>query len=88
MHASSARDVISGTRNTTSLIHSSRFLLPGDKGSEMDLQILRQNGYDGARRKKRKMPVLSNTLGRAVAVFVAVAIAVAEAGAVAVAGAL
>ena len=49
---------------------------------------MRQNGYDGARRKKRNMPVLSNTLGRAVAVFVAVAIAVAEAGAVAVAGAL
>ena len=56
-------------------------------GSEMVLQFLRQNGYDGAGRKESKMLVPKNTLGRAVAVTVAVAIAVADAGAVAVAGA-
>ena len=56
-------------------------------GSEMVLQFLRQNGYDGAGRKESKPLALRNTLGRAVAVIVAVAIAVADAGAVAVAGA-
>ena len=53
----------------------------------MHLQLLCPNGYDGARRKKGKMYVVSRSRGRALAVMVSMAVAVADAGAATVAGA-